>query len=88
MVSHYLGTFANVDNVLRKLKSGKRNGYLGLACDHIINACSELSVHISLLLFGLIARNVVSENFCANTITLHILKEKIPTGRCLQIIAL
>jgi len=84
MVSHhYLVTFADVDNVLRKLKPGKCNGCLGLACDHIINACSELSVHISLLLFGLMVRNVVSENFCVSTITLHILKKKIPTRRCL-----
>jgi len=79
--SHYLILFVDVDKAIRELKPGKRGGYIGLTSGHIINACNELFVYISLLLSGFMVHGVVSENLCGSTIVgLPIPKGKIPIG--------
>ena len=57
------------------LKHNKRDGYSSIISDHVINACDELAVHLSLLLSSLIVHGTVTDDLsCSSMIP-------IPKGR-------
>jgi len=67
--------FYDVRNAVQGLKCGKCDGFSGLMSDHIINACDELFVHISLLLSGLLVHGTVPYDLLVSTIV------PIPKGK-------
>ena len=46
---HCVVSSSSVDDAIRRLKRGKGDGNTGLATDHFMHACPELSVFIYLL---------------------------------------
>jgi hypothetical protein len=61
---------AAVREAICKLKLDKRDGYGGLSSDHFINAGSDLSVHISLLVTSLFSHGYVPDELCLSTVCL------------------
>jgi len=57
------------------LKPHKRDGCIDLSSDHIVNACDELLVHITLLFNAILVHGALSDNFLRSTIV------PIPKGR-------
>jgi len=72
---------ADVVSAIAKLKPGKHDGYAVLHSDHLINACKDLSVYISLLFSAMLVHGCASEDMSTNTII------PIPKGRTAEISA-
>ena len=51
--------FGDVNDTVQELKRGKRDGFSGLMSDHVINACDELFIHISLLLSSVLVHGTI-----------------------------
>ena len=51
---------------INKLKSNKNDGNKGLSSDHLMVGSNELSVHISLLLTGIIDHGCVPDDMADN----------------------
>ena len=69
----------DVISAVGKLKPGKHDGYAGLYSDHLINACKDLSVYISLLFSAMLVHGCASDDMSTNTII------PIPKGRNAEI---
>ena len=70
---------ADVVCAIAKLKPGKYDGYAGLHSDHLINACKDLSVYISLLFSAMLVHGCASEDMSTNTII------PIPKAPCVYV---
>ena len=53
---------------IKQLKAGKRNGSLGLVSDHFINACDELSIHVTMLFSALLMHGLVPDDMVSGTL--------------------
>ena len=58
----------DIMSAIRKLKSGKRDGSLGLCTDHFINACSELAAHVALLFSAMPLHGIASDDMHSCTL--------------------
>ena len=67
--------FGDVNDAVQELKRGKRDGFSGLMSDHVINACDELFIHISLLLSSMLVHGTPSDDLLVSTIV------PIPKGK-------
>jgi hypothetical protein len=61
-------TVSEVYNAIHRLHTGKSDGTAGLMSDHFVNAGSELCVHISMLLTGLLSHGFVPDDLLVSTI--------------------
>ena len=59
--------FGDVNDTVQELKRGKRDGFSGLMSDHVINACDELFIHISLLLSSVLVHGTPSDDLLVST---------------------
>jgi len=69
----------DIMSTIRKLKSGKRDGSLGLCTDHFINACSELAAHVALLFSAMLLHGIASGDMYSCTLI------RIPKGKNVNI---
>ena len=60
--------FGEVSDVVQEVKRGKRDGFSGLMSDHVINACDDLFIHISLLLSSMLVHGMPSDNLLVSII--------------------
>jgi len=67
--------FGDVNDAVQELKRGKRDGFSGLMSDHVLNACDELFIHISLLLSSMLVHGTPSGDLLVSTIV------PIPKGK-------
>ena len=68
-------TCNDVMSAINKLKSNKNDGNKGLSSDHLKVGSNELSVHISLLLTGILVHGCVPDDMAVSTVI------PIPKGR-------
>ena len=71
----YIISFSEVLKAVHALKHNKRDAFSGLSFEHIINACNELFVHISLLFSSLVSHGTVTNDLLASTMV------PIPKGK-------
>ena len=75
ITTKYVVTPGDFISAIAKLKAGKRDGYACLYSDHLINACDELSVYVSLLFTSMLVHGCASDDMYTSTII------PIPKGR-------
>lgn len=60
-------TCQEILDAVHTLKYCKRDGYSGMVSDRVINACDELSVHLTLLFSCLIVHGTVTDDLSFST---------------------
>jgi len=66
---------SEISCAINNLKRGKSEGASGLSTDHFINACDELSVHLSMLFPAMLVHGYAPSNISTSTVI------PIPKGR-------
>jgi len=69
----------DIMSAIRKLKSGKGDGSLGLCTDHFTNACSKLATHVALLFSAMPLHGIASDDMHSCTLI------PIPKGKNVNI---
>ena len=68
-------SFQDVVDAISTLKPNKNDGHFGLSTDHLINACDELYIHVSMCFSAMIVYGIVSEDLLVSCVV------PIPKGK-------
>jgi len=61
-------SFKDVVDAILTFKSNKNDGHLGLSTDHLINACDELYIHLSMFFSAMIVHGIVFEDLLISSV--------------------
>jgi hypothetical protein len=75
---HCVVTLHGIVDAVTRLKQGKHDGPLGLSSDHVIHACQEFYVHLSMMFTSLIVHGSITDDLSSSTLL------PIPKGKNLN----